>query len=212
VARFLVTAGPTREALDPVRFLSNRSSGRMGYAIAAALHQRGHEVILISGPVALTPPPVAVVEQVESAREMLAACESHWARCQGVFGVAAVADFRPSQLSTSKWKRGDDASPTIQLTANPDILATLCASKGQRLAVGFAVETDSPEANALAKMRRKGLDYIALNGPEAQGARESSLLLLGAAQDAYPDGLREALGPLPKEELAEALLGLVLPA
>lgn len=204
MGRYLVTAGPTREALDPVRFLSNRSSGRMGYALAAALHVRGHEVVLISGPTALEPPPVAVVEQVESAREMLAACEVHWPACDGVFGVAAVADFRPKEVSASKWKRGEVAEPVIALASNPDILGTLAASKGERLACGFAVETDSPEAHALAKMRRKGLDYIALNGPEAQGATTSELLLLGA------DGSRRPLGPAPKTELVEALLAVVL--
>lgn len=203
MARYLVTAGPTREAIDPVRFLSNRSSGRMGYALADALMRRGHDVILISGPVALKPPPVRVVEQVESAREMLAACESNWASCDGVFAVAAVSDFRPAEVSQQKWKRGEDQAPSIALAANPDIIATLCMNKGKRLAVAFAVETEHEEANALAKMRRKGVDYIALNGPAAQGAKSSSLLLLGA------EGLRQPLGPAPKEELVESLLDAI---
>jgi len=203
MARYLVTAGPTREAIDPVRFLSNRSSGRMGYALADALMRRGHDVILISGPVALKPPPVRVVEQVESAREMLAACESNWSACDGVFAVAAVSDFRPAEVSAQKWKRGEDQTPSIALTANPDIIATLCMNKGKRLAVAFAVETEHEEANALAKMRRKGVDYIALNGPSAQGAKSSSLLLLSA------NGLREPLGPAPKEELVESLLDAI---
>ena len=203
MARYLVTAGPTREAIDPVRFLSNRSSGRMGYALADALMRRGHDVILISGPVALKPPPVRVVEQVESAREMLAACESNWGSCDGVFAVAAVSDFRPAEVSTQKWKRGEDQAPSIALAANPDIIATLCMNKGKRLAVAFAVETEHEEANALAKMRRKGVDYIALNSPAAQGAKSSSLLLLGA------EGLRQPLGPAPKEELVESLLDAI---
>jgi phosphopantothenoylcysteine decarboxylase/phosphopantothenate--cysteine ligase len=203
MARYLVTAGPTREAIDPVRFLSNRSSGRMGYALADALMRRGHDVILISGPVALKPPPVRVVEQVESAREMLAACESNWGACDGVFAVAAVSDFRPAEVSAQKWKRGEDQAPSIALTANPDIIATLCMNKGKRLAVAFAVETEHEEANALAKMRRKGVDYIALNSPAAQGAKSSSLLLLGA------EGLRQPLGPAPKEELVESLLDAI---
>lgn len=203
MARYLVTAGPTREAIDPVRFLSNRSSGRMGYALADALMRRGHDVILISGPVALKPPPVRVVEQVESAREMLAACESNWSSCDGVFAVAAVSDFRPAEVSTQKWKRGEDQAPSMELAANPDIIATLCMNKGKRLAVAFAVETEHEEANALAKMRRKGVDYIALNSPAAQGAKSSSLLLLGA------EGLRQPLGPAPKEELVESLLDTI---
>jgi phosphopantothenoylcysteine decarboxylase/phosphopantothenate--cysteine ligase len=197
--RFLVTAGPTREAIDPVRYLSNRSSGRMGYALAQALLDAGHEVVLVSGPVALEPPAGAQVEDVESAREMLAACERHWPDCDGVFGVAAVADYRPAEQHAGKLKRREGEGRTLELVPNPDVLATLAAAKGARLAVGFALESEDGEAYALDKLRRKNLDLVALNGPEAQGAAESALLLLDA------EGRRHALGPAPKETLAREL-------
>ena len=202
--RVLVTAGPTREAIDPVRFLSNRSSGRMGYAVVDALLAAGHEAVLVSGPVALTPPAGAVVEQVESAREMLAACERHWPACDAVFGIAAVADYRPAEVHEGKLKRTEGEGRTIHLEPNPDILATLAAGKGERLAVGFALETDDGEAHARGKLARKNLDFVALNGPEAQGAAASSLLLIGAQGEPTP------LGPAPKAELARLLVDAVL--
>ena len=203
--RFLVTAGPTREPLDPVRYLSNRSSGRMGYGVAAALVEAGHEVVLVSGPVALEPPAGVSCAQVETAREMLAACEHHWPDCDGgVFGIAAVADYRPATVHQSKLKRSEGEGATIELEPNPDILATLAATKGERLVVGFALETDDGETHARAKMAHKRLDAVALNGPEAQGATSSTLLLLGA------DGSSQSLGPAPKEELARVLVEAAL--
>jgi phosphopantothenoylcysteine decarboxylase/phosphopantothenate--cysteine ligase len=202
--RFLVTAGPTREAIDPVRYLSNRSSGRMGYAIARALLDAGHEVVLVSGPVALSPPAGAHLEAVESAREMLAACLQHWPGCDAVIAVAAVADYRPAECHGGKLKRRDGEGRTLELLPNPDVLATLAADKGERLAVGFALESEDGERHALDKLRRKNLDFVALNGPEAQGAETSSLLLLGA------DGSRRPLGPASKPELARALVTAIL--
>ena len=139
MARFLVTAGPTREAIDPVRYLSNRSSGRMGYALAAALLELGHAVDLISGPVNLQPPAGAQFTSVESAAEMLAAAIACWPLCAGVFGVAAVADYRPAVVSKAKLKRAAGEHLTLELLPNPDILAILAAQKGTRFAVGFAV-------------------------------------------------------------------------
>ena len=202
--RFLVTAGPTREAIDPVRYLSNRSSGRMGYAVAQALLDAGHEVVLVSGPVALQPPEGAEVERVESAREMLAAAHRHWEGCDGLFAVAAVADYRPAETHAGKLKRTEGEGRTLELVPNPDVLKTLAAGKGARLAVGFALESDDGEAHALGKLQRKNLDLVALNGPEAQGAERSSLLVLGA------DGARHPLGPAPKAELARGLVDVAL--
>lgn len=202
--RFLVTAGPTREPIDPVRFLSNRSSGRMGYAIAAALAARGHGVALVSGPVALAAPRGVERIDVETAREMLAACEREWPGCDGLFAVAAVADFRPATVSERKLKRGAGEGGTLELVPNPDVLATLAAAKGDRLVVGFALESEPGEAEARRKMADKGLDFVCLNGPEAQGAERSGLLLLGR------DGSSARLGPAAKPELAEALCERVL--
>lgn len=200
MARVLVTAGPTREALDPVRFLSNRSSGRMGYSVARALRDAGHEVVLVSGPVQLRAPQGVTTLQVESAREMLAACRAEWPSCQALYAVAAVADYRPRQISRQKLKRHAGEGQVIELTANPDIVATLAKRKAGRLVVGFALESQRGESEARRKMLAKHLDFVALNGPEAQGARTSSLLLLGE------DGSQLSLGPSAKPSLARALV------
>lgn len=200
MARFLVTAGPTREALDPVRYLSNRSSGRMGYAIAAALLELGHSVDLVSGPVSIAAPSGAQLIEVESALEMLEAARKCWPHCDGIFGVAAVADYRPADLSVSKLKRQAGEPITLELTPNPDILATLAAEKAGRLAVGFALEGDHMEQEALRKLQAKNLDFVALNGIAAQGAVESAITLFDGT-----DG-RWRLGPAEKSELARQLV------
>ena len=202
--RVLVTAGPTREPLDPVRFLGNRSSGRMGYSIARALLARGHEVILVSGPTSLKPPKGGVLEAVETGRQMLTACRKHWKTCDALFGVAAVADYRPAKVSKRKLKKTENVSKTLELVSNPDILATLARSKGKRLAFGFALESGSGLTEALRKLRDKNLDWIALNGPEAQGSKISSLRVLGA------DGSDHLLGPANKEALARTLVRTAL--
>jgi phosphopantothenoylcysteine decarboxylase / phosphopantothenate---cysteine ligase len=204
MARVLVTAGPTREALDPVRYLSNRSSGRMGYSVARALRDVGHEVVLVSGPVHLRAPQGITTLQVETAREMLAACRAEWPNCEALFAIAAVADYRPRQMSRQKLKRHAGEGQLIELIANPDIVATLAKKKAGRLVVGFALESQRGEAEARRKMADKHLDFVALNGPEAQGARASSLLLLGV------DGSRLALGPAAKPSLARALVRATL--
>lgn len=204
MARVLVTAGPTVEALDPVRFLSNRSSGRMGYAVARALLARGHEVVLVSGPVSLRPPSGATHCAVESAREMLRACRACWDDCDALFAVAAVADYRPKQTAQHKLKRHEGEGQVLELTANPDIVRTLARTKKERLVVGFALESKRGEAEARRKMQAKKLDYVALNGPEAQGAERSRLLVLGQ------DGSRVELGPAAKASLARGLVRATL--
>jgi len=201
--RFLVTAGPTREPLDPVRYLSNRSSGRMGYAIATALREAGHQVVLVSGPVALAAPPGVERHMVETALEMLAVCQRLWPVCDGLFAVAAVADYRPVLCAEHKLKRQAGEGKSLELAPNPDILATLAESKERRLTVGFALESRDGEAEARRKLEQKHLDFICLNGTAAQAAESSSLLLLGR------DGTRKVLGPLPKEELARLLVRIV---
>ncbi|MGB0952129.1 MAG: phosphopantothenoylcysteine decarboxylase [Planctomycetota bacterium] len=204
MARFLITAGPTVEAIDPVRFLSNRSSGRMGYALAADLQRRGHEVILVSGPVNLAAPEGVRRIMVESALEMLEACQAEWPQCDGVIGVAAVADYRPKTSGEQKLKRKEGEGLTLELEPNPDILKTLAAEKGDRIAIGFALETHNAEAEAQRKLAAKNLDYLILNGAEAQGATSSQVTLFRA------DDTRSPLGPLPKEALATALLDIIL--
>ncbi len=197
--RILVTAGPTREDLDPVRYLSNRSSGRMGYGLAAALRRLGHEVVLVSGPVALRPPAGVELVPVWSARDMLAACRERWPEMDGLAAVAAVADYRPARRARGKMKRAEGEGRSIELVPNPDVVRTLARRKGPRKVLGFALESSRGRVQARAKLAAKRLDWIALNGPEAQGARESSLLLIGAG------GEELALGPAPKARLASQL-------
>ena len=203
--KILVTAGPTREPLDPVRFLSNHSSGRMGYAIARALLAQGHEVMLVSGPVALKPPAGVVLESVLTAREMLAACRRFWPSCDAFFAVAAVADWRPAKTQRGKMKRGKGPM-TLEMVANPDIVRTLAKSKKGRIVVGFALETSGGKREALRKLKDKNLDYVVLNGPEVQDASHAELCLLSA------NGKAVSLGPSPKVALARSLVRATLPA
>jgi phosphopantothenoylcysteine decarboxylase/phosphopantothenate--cysteine ligase len=158
----LVTAGPTREHLDPVRFISNRSSGKMGFAIAGAASARGHGVILIAGPVALATPPGVLRLDVVSAREMLAAVRERLPAADALIMVAAVADWRPRSCSDCKLKKRD-MHPVIELEANPDILAAVRPLKADRLFVGFAAETGDPLPEARRKLADKGLDLIVAN-------------------------------------------------
>ena len=167
--RAIVTAGPTAEPIDPVRLLTNRSSGKQGYAIAAALAEMGADVTLVSGPTALAAPAGVRRIEIETAREMLAACEAALPADIAVC-VAAVADWRPEAVGAAKIKKGADGPPAIALVENPDILAAL--SKGAhrpKLVVGFAAETDNVETHAQAKLARKGCDWIVANDVSIAG-------------------------------------------
>ena len=170
--RVLVTAGPTYEKIDPVRFIGNYSSGKMGYALAEECAARGAEVTLVSGPVSVTTkdPRVKVVK-VESAREMLAECEKAFPASDISIMCAAVADYAPAAVADRKIKREHSEVPVIELVKNPDIAATLGARKkpGQILA-GFALETDNEASNAVEKLERKNLDLIVLNSMRDKGA------------------------------------------
>ena len=160
--RILITAGPTREAIDPVRFLSNRSSGKMGYALARVAARRGHVVTLISGPVALRPPAKAAFVPVMTANEMLAAVKQCLPRCDALIMAAAVADWRPSCVSPQKLNK-KTASRVLCLEPTPDILKTLRSKKGRRVFIGFAAETERMLAGARRKLAEKGLDLIVAN-------------------------------------------------
>ncbi|MBI1199675.1 MAG: bifunctional phosphopantothenoylcysteine decarboxylase/phosphopantothenate--cysteine ligase CoaBC [Phenylobacterium sp.] len=167
--RAIVTAGPTAEPIDPVRLLTNRSSGKQGYAIASALAALGAEVTLVSGPTALAAPAGVRRVDVETAREMLAACEAALPADIAVC-VAAVADWRPETLNGSKIKKGAGGPPAISLVENPDILATLSKAKARpKLVVGFAAETDAVEKHAGDKLARKGCDWIVANDVSVEG-------------------------------------------
>lgn len=161
----MVTAGPTVEAIDPVRFISNHSSGKMGYAIARAAARRGADVTLVSGPTALDAPDGVRMVPVQSAREMLAEAEEAFTDCDIAVFAAAVSDMRPKNPAGRKLKKGvsDSELASIELVENPDILATLGASKAHQVVVGFAAETNDVIENAQAKLHRKNADMIVAN-------------------------------------------------
>ncbi len=165
----LVTAGPTREALDPVRFLTNRSSGKMGYAVAEAAIRRDARVILISGPTELKIPEAAEWVPVNTAEEMRGAVRDRAPEADIVIMAAAVADYRPSAASASKLKRSEGRL-TLELEATPDILAELGREPGSRILIGFAAETGDIAVNARAKLSRKGADMIVANDVTQEGA------------------------------------------
>lgn len=170
--RMLVTAGPTYEKIDPVRFIGNYSTGKMGYAIAEEAASRGAEVVLVSGPVDLTTRHPAIdLVKVESAREMLAACEERFDSVDYAVMCAAVADYAPADCAATKIKREGNEPPMIHLVKNPDIAKTLGMKKrpGQKM-VGFALETDHEFDNAMTKLRSKNLDMIVLNSLRDKGA------------------------------------------
>jgi phosphopantothenoylcysteine decarboxylase/phosphopantothenate--cysteine ligase len=165
----LVTAGPTCEDLDPVRFISNRSSGKMGYAVADAAAGRGAKVVLISGPAALETPEGVERIDVRTAEEMLRAVQARFSPATIAIFAAAVADYRPAEPATAKIKRTKEAL-TIRLEPNPDILATMAKEKGDRMVVGFAAETDHVAENARKKLTQKNADLIVANDVTAEGA------------------------------------------
>jgi len=207
--RLLVTSGPTREPIDPVRYLSNRSSGKMGHAVAAAALRRGAEVVLISGPTALQPPPGAVYVPVQTAEEMREAALQHLASASVVIKAAAVADYRVERPSATKIKSGGkDEGLTLDLVANPDILKELAQRKGGAFLVGFAAETNDVRAHAADKLRAKGVDLLVVNDVSQQGigfdAEDNQVLLL----DRWGGALE--LPRMSKLEVAHAILDRVL--
>ena len=179
--RVLITAGPTREYLDDVRYLSNSSSGRMGYAVANALLEAGHQIALVSGPVELEPPDGCEFFQVETTSEMRNTCVELFPQCDGVIAAAAVCDYKPKERIQGKLaKTGDGIS--IEMIETDDVLAELGANKGHRWVVGFALEAINPRENALQKLRAKNCDVVVLNAPTAIGSENNEVELIA------PDG------------------------
>lgn len=167
--RFLVTAGPTVEPIDPVRYISNHSTGKMGYAVAAELASRGAEVTLVSGPTGLSTPEGVRRVDVCSAEDMWIVCDELWPSMDGAVMCAAVADYTPARVSPAKIKKG--SAMTLELVPTRDIAAELGRTKSpEQLLVGFALETDNEQANALSKLTRKNLDMIVLNSLRDPGA------------------------------------------
>lgn len=207
--KFLVTAGPTFEKIDPVRFIGNYSSGKMGYAIADEAASRGADVTLVSGPVSIKPSHSSVkVINVESAREMLAACQSVFPHCDVAVMTAAVADYAPATVLDHKIKREKDSVDHIDLIKNPDIAATLGRAKhdGQIL-VGFALETDNEINNATDKLLRKNLDMIVLNSLRDKGAgfqTDTNRVTI-----CYPDATRKEYDLKSKREVASDIIDAI---
>ncbi len=205
--RIVVTAGPTQEAIDPVRYLTNHSSGKMGYAIARQAANRGAEVVLVSGPSSQSAPAGVTVVPVKSAQDMFAAVQQEYAAADAVIKAAAVADYRPKTVASQKIKKSD-GDWCLELERNPDILAWLGAHKNKQILVGFAAETNDVQQNALSKLQRKRLDLIAANDLTEQHsgfARDTNKITLYGA-----DGSVTELPVLSKEQAADALLDKVL--
>ena len=211
--KFLITAGPTREAIDPVRFLSNRSSGKMGYALAKAALAAGHEVTLVSGPVCLLPPAGAEIVPVTSSDEMFDAVHARVANVDACVLCAAVADFKPAHVAPRKIKKGGTESLTLELVRTRDILLSLRdlppgASGKKPVVVGFAAETDNVMENARRKLRAKGCALLVVNDVSRPDigfeTDENELTLL------YRSGEVRVLSFSKKEALAHDLLQIIV--
>ena len=203
--KFLVTAGPTREPLDPVRYLSNRSSGKMGYALAEAARRAGHEVVLISGPTDLPIPAGVTYRRIETAEEMRKAVKAFILDRDCAVFAAAVADYRPAKMAYQKIKKSADVM-TLELERTPDILGSMRALGYGGALVGFAAETEDLLVNARSKLVKKGCDLIVANDVSKIGigfdVDHNAVTLV------YADGREEDIPKMPKRELAEKLIGV----
>lgn len=205
--RVLISAGPTQEPLDPVRFLSNRSSGKMGYAIAEAVRARGGDVVLVTGPSALTPPSGVTTVHVNTASEMADALSQHFSSCTVLIMAAAVADFRPRVTASGKLKKQGRSEMELALEATPDILAMLSARRTSQVVVGFAAETEQVLAHAKDKLKGKGLDLIVANDVTQTGggfgSDDNAAVILSAT------GEQRVFSLMPKRQLADEILNAV---
>jgi phosphopantothenoylcysteine decarboxylase/phosphopantothenate--cysteine ligase len=202
MARVLITSGPTRQYLDPVRFLTNASSGRMGKALAEAMLAAGHHVTIVSGPVEVTYPAGAKLIEVVSTEEMLEACRCIFPDCDGLLGVAAPCDYRPVRVAEGKIQKTGQ-SLELHLVETPDIVATLGAEKQGHWLVGFALETDDRRLRALAKLEKKSCDLMVLNGPQAMRAVDTQVEIIN------PSGAIVERFSGPKEKVAHGIVGVI---
>lgn len=204
--KILITAGPTEEPLDPVRYITNLSSGKMGYALAIEAHRRGAEVTLISGPTNLPLPPVRKIIRVRTAKEMYKAVIDHYKKTEIIIKAAAVADYSPKTLAAEKIKK-DKNTLLLDLKNNPDIIAEVGKNKGGRILVGFAMETQNLLANAREKLKKKNMDLIVANNLREEGAGfrtdTNVITIIDRA------GRTESLGKMTKIEAAGAILDRV---
>ena len=203
MARILITSGPTRQYLDPVRYLTNGSSGRMGAALAAAALRLEHDVVVVSGPVSIDYPSRAEVSRVVSTEDLLARCRELFPACDGMIAAAAPCDYRPQRVESSKIAK--DGQPLeLHLIETPDVAATLGEEKrAEQWTVGFALETEDQRFRALAKLERKNCDLIVLNGPEAMDSLKNHVEVL----DRAGTSVLEVEGD--KNEVAQAILQVI---
>jgi phosphopantothenoylcysteine decarboxylase/phosphopantothenate--cysteine ligase len=202
VARILITSGPTRQFLDPVRYLTNASSGRMGRALAEAALALGHEVLIVSGPVEIEYPAAATVVSVISTEEMLSAAAMEFERCDGLIGAAAPCDYRPVRVESHKIaKTGQPID--LHLIETDDVVATLGAKKGGRWVVGFALETEDHRLRALVKLERKFCDLMISNSPQAISAPDNQVEVI------TPSGEVIATIEGTKEVVAQRILAII---
>jgi phosphopantothenoylcysteine decarboxylase / phosphopantothenate---cysteine ligase len=202
MARILITSGPTRQYLDPVRYLTNASSGRMGRALAEAALKGGHEVVIVSGPVEVAYPAAARVVPVVSTEEMLAGAAVEFEACDGLIGAAAPCDYRPVRVESHKIaKTGEPID--LHLIETDDVVATLGQRKGRRWVVGFALETADHRLRALAKLEQKCCDLMVSNGPAAISSRDNQVEVI------TPNGqvIAELAGS--KEAVADRILAII---
>jgi phosphopantothenoylcysteine decarboxylase/phosphopantothenate--cysteine ligase len=200
--RILITAGPTREYVDDVRFLSNASSGRMGYALAAAAIAAGHQVELVTGPVELPPPPGCQLHRIETTDQLRETCLRLFPGCDGVIATAAVCDYKPRQRTSGKiTKTGQPI--VLELVETSDVLAELGAARGHRWVVGFALESQDPRNNAMRKLRMKNCSCIVLNDTSAIGSATNHVEVLS------PEATTIAEFRGTKEDVAQKLLQLI---
>lgn len=200
MAFVLITSGPTRQYLDPVRYLTNASSGRMGKALAEAALEYGHRVLVVSGPVDVVYPRQVDVIDVVSTNDMLEACRDHFGQCDGLIGAAAPCDYRPETVAIEKISK-TGGPLEVQLFETPDIIATLARQKrAEQWLVGFALETSDPRLRALAKLEKKSCDLMVLNGPDAMHSPFNTVEIL----DRRGEVLESLSGP--KESVARGIL------
>lgn len=202
LSRLLITSGPTRQYLDPVRYLTNASSGRMGRALAEAALELGHQVIVVSGPVEIEYPVAAEVIPVVSTEGMMTTCESIFPGCDGMIGVAAPCDYRPERVESSKISK-TGGPLMLRLVETDDVVAKMAAQKKNRWVVGFALETDDARLRALAKMERKSCDLMVLNGAEAMNALATRVEIIDAG------GQTVARSEGPKEQVARDIFRVI---
>lgn len=199
--RIIVTAGPTREYIDDVRFISNPSSGRMGYAIAAEAAARGHSVLLCTGPVPIKPPAGVEVVPFEAGEELYEQVRQALDSADCLVMAAAVGDYRPARRISGKHKKG--APLTLELVPSRDVLSSLSGLKGDKIFVGFAVEVKDAVENARKKVEAKGLDFVVLNSPASFGADGADFTFV------FPGGRTRSLGFAAKTVVAAEILNLV---